>query len=187
MPAERISATYLIETALDVNRAAAVLAGEQSSGTFVDVPGETDEIRRRYRAQVEKVTELENGFVAQFTWQQKRERQLQAHTSAQEIVVSWSIENVGYNLPTLLSTIQGNLYELREFSGLKLADLNLPDSFGRVYPGPRFGVSGTRAAMWCAWTAADRDNHQAQRWPVSSKHRESRRATRRRGYRFHQG
>ena len=55
MPAERISATYLIETALDVNRAAAVLAGEQSSGTFVEVPGETDEIRRRFRAQVEKV------------------------------------------------------------------------------------------------------------------------------------
>ncbi len=39
---ERISATYLIETPLAVEQAAAVLAGEQSSGTFVPVPGETE-------------------------------------------------------------------------------------------------------------------------------------------------
>ena len=61
-----------------------------------------------------------------------------------EIVVSWSIENVGYNLPTILSTIGGNLYELSQFSGLKLIDLEFPDSFSRVYRGPKFGVAGTR-------------------------------------------
>jgi ribulose-bisphosphate carboxylase large chain len=143
MPAERISATYLIETALDVNRAAAVLAGEQSSGTFVEVPGETDEIRRKYRAQIEKVTELETVSSPSLPGAKMGETGSGPFRRA-EIVISWSIENVGYNLPTLLSTIQGNLYELREFSGLKLADLNLPESFGRVYPGPRYGVSGTR-------------------------------------------
>jgi hypothetical protein len=35
-------ATYRVETPLELERAAAVLAGEQSSGTFVDVPGETE-------------------------------------------------------------------------------------------------------------------------------------------------
>ena len=42
---------------------------------------------------------------------------------------SWSIENVGYNLPTLVSTLQGNLYELSQFTGLKLMDLEVPQSF----------------------------------------------------------
>ena len=40
---ERVFATYRVETPLPLQRAAEVLAGEQSSGTFVAVPGETDE------------------------------------------------------------------------------------------------------------------------------------------------
>src|SRR5262245_17524648 len=56
---ERITATYLVETPLPVAEAAEVLAGEQSSGTFVTVPGETAQLRRRYAARVEKIRELE--------------------------------------------------------------------------------------------------------------------------------
>jgi hypothetical protein len=35
------------------------MAGEQSSGTFVPVPGETPELRERSAARVESITELE--------------------------------------------------------------------------------------------------------------------------------
>ena len=56
---ERIFATYLVETSLAVESAAAALAGEQSSGTFVAVPGETEELKRRFAARVEKITPLE--------------------------------------------------------------------------------------------------------------------------------
>ena len=59
MSTERIVAIYHVETPLELDRAAAVLAGEQSSGTFVDVPGETEELRSRFRARVERVTETE--------------------------------------------------------------------------------------------------------------------------------
>ena len=55
MDDQRILATYWIETSQEVEAAAEVLAGEQSSGTFVAVPGETDELRRRFRARVEKI------------------------------------------------------------------------------------------------------------------------------------
>lgn len=51
---ERISATYLVETPMDPEKAAQILAGEQSSGTFVDVPGETEELKLAYAARVEK-------------------------------------------------------------------------------------------------------------------------------------
>src|SRR4051812_12193430 len=60
MSAERIVATYLVETPLAISQAADVLAGEQSSGTFVAVPGGTDELRHRFGARVERVTELES-------------------------------------------------------------------------------------------------------------------------------
>jgi len=41
MSADRIEADYLIETAHNPAKAVEVMAGEQSSGTFVPVPGET--------------------------------------------------------------------------------------------------------------------------------------------------
>jgi ribulose-bisphosphate carboxylase large chain len=50
---ERILATYDIETPLPVEDAAAMLAGEQSSGTFVPIPGETQELKERFAARVE--------------------------------------------------------------------------------------------------------------------------------------
>ena len=51
---------------------------------------------------------------------------------------------MGYNLPTLVSTIQGNLYELQQFTGLKLMDLELPPSFAQHFRGPAFGIIGCR-------------------------------------------
>src|SRR5579875_1879655 len=52
---DRILATYWIETPHSVEHAAEVIAGEQSCGTFVRVPGETSELRARHRAQVERL------------------------------------------------------------------------------------------------------------------------------------
>ncbi|HSV14661.1 MAG TPA: RuBisCO large subunit C-terminal-like domain-containing protein, partial [Tepidisphaeraceae bacterium] len=141
--AERISATYRIETPLAIERAADVLAGEQSSGTFVAVPGETDALRDRFRARVERVTELEPAREPSLPGSRSKSSPPATYRRA-EVTVSWSLENVGYNLPALVSTIQGNLYELAEFSGLKLIDLEVPPSFARHFTGPRFGIEGTR-------------------------------------------
>jgi ribulose-bisphosphate carboxylase large chain len=55
---DRLHARYWIETAYPLAEAAAIMAGEQSTGTFIRVPGETDELRERYAARVEKITEL---------------------------------------------------------------------------------------------------------------------------------
>ena len=51
----RIEADYLIETAIDPMKAAEIMAGEQSSGTFLAVPGETPELKARAAARVEKL------------------------------------------------------------------------------------------------------------------------------------
>jgi len=140
---ERLFATYLVETPLAVEKAAAVLAGEQSSGTFVAVPGETEDLKQRFAARVEKITPLET--VSQPSLPLPAGRVVpRAGYQRAEIVVSWSVENMGWNLPTLVSTIQGNLYELSQFSGLKLMDLELPPSYAEHFRGPKFGVAGCR-------------------------------------------
>ena len=59
MSSERIVATYLIETPHPVEHAAEVVAGEQSSGTFVELPGETDTLQQRHGARIERIEELE--------------------------------------------------------------------------------------------------------------------------------
>jgi ribulose-bisphosphate carboxylase large chain len=138
---ERVTARYRIETPLDVERAAAVLAGEQSSGTFVAVPGETEELKQRFAARVEQVTPLED--VAHPSLPGCRGGSGPFHRA--EVVVSWNVANFGYHLPALVSTLQGNLYELAQFSGLKLLDFDVPWSFAANFPGPHFGIAGTRS------------------------------------------
>ncbi|WP_207514152.1 ribulose-bisphosphate carboxylase large subunit family protein [Longitalea luteola] len=137
---ERITATYYIETPLAPEQAATVLAGEQSSGTFIAVPGETEELKQRFAARVERVTPLETVSEPAMPGAASKTGQY----NRAEIQVSWSLENFGYNLPVLISTLQGNLYELRQFTGLKLMDIDLPASFAQHYKGPAFGISGCR-------------------------------------------
>jgi ribulose-bisphosphate carboxylase large chain len=137
---ERVTATYLIETAHPVERAAATLAGEQSSGTFVAVPGETAELKQRFAARVERITGLDNVVAPSLP----TGRAAASVYRRAEVVVSWSMENFGTNLAALVSTLQGNLYELAQFSGLKLLDFDVPPSFAAAFRGPAFGIPGCR-------------------------------------------
>jgi 3-oxoisoapionate-4-phosphate decarboxylase len=47
-----ITLTYLIETPGDPERLAQKIASDQSTGTFVPVPGETEELKNRVAARV---------------------------------------------------------------------------------------------------------------------------------------
>jgi len=137
---ERLTARYLIETPLPVAAAAAALAGEQSTGTFVAVPGETGALKRRFAARVERIRQLDATRVPALPGS----RGGAGSYRRAEVAVSWPVENFGANLPTLVSTLQGNLYELAQFSGLRLLDFDVPADFARRFRGPRFGVAGTR-------------------------------------------
>lgn len=140
MEMERIKARYFIETPLPVEKAAQVLAGEQSSGTFVAVPGETEELKHRFAARVEHIEQV--GSVKEPAIPGIAANGGVYHRAFVE--VSWSIENFGCNLPVLISTLQGNLYELTQFTGLKLMDMELPLSYITYFKGPAFGIGGTR-------------------------------------------
>jgi ribulose-bisphosphate carboxylase large chain len=142
---KRIQARYWIETAYPLAEAAAIMAGEQSTGTFVRVPGETDELRGRYAARVEQISELGTADAPSLPGSgvpKKHAGPIVRRTA--EVTLSWPIENMGPSLPNLLATVAGNLFELKPFSGLKLLDVTLPPAFLNAYQGPQFGVTGTR-------------------------------------------
>ncbi|CDY74778.1 similar to ribulose-1,5-bisphosphate carboxylase, Type III [Caballeronia glathei] len=136
---ERIHATYWLETGVDPLLAADVIAGEQSSGTFVALPTETPELKARSGARVERLDIL--GRAAHPSLPGGIESKVYTQCALE---LSWPIGNLGPSLPNLMSTIAGNLFELRQVSGLRLTGLRLPPSFARAYPGPAFGIEGTR-------------------------------------------
>jgi len=136
---ERIHATYWLETGDDPQRAADVIAGEQSSGTFVALPNETPELKARSGARVERLTVLETAGAPSLSGGIVSDTYTRC-----TLELSWPIENIGPSLPNLMSTIAGNLFELRQVSGLRLTGLTLPPSFAGAYPGPAFGIEGTR-------------------------------------------
>jgi ribulose-bisphosphate carboxylase large chain len=138
---ERIVARYLLETAVDPRQAAEAIAGEQSSGTFRPVPGETAELKRRAGARIERLEVVEEvaapSLPGAATGPDGRYRRA-------ELTLSWPLENSGPSLPNLVATVAGNLFEMHQVSGLRILDIALPEAFYARYPGPRFGIEGTR-------------------------------------------
>ena len=126
----RIEAVYHLETADDPEQTAALIAGEQSSGTFVAIPGEDEALKARAAARYE-ITALDQAN--------------NSDAKRYELKLSWPLENLGPSLPNLMATIAGNLYELKPVRSLRLMDMTLPPAFAHAYPGPAFGIAGTRA------------------------------------------
>jgi ribulose-bisphosphate carboxylase large chain len=141
---DRITVRYLIETPLSPEAAAEALA-RMSTGTFVAVPGETQSLRDRFGARVENVRYLEQVDSPSLPGSRPAAGATgPLRYSRAEAALSWPMENVGTNIPTLLAMVRGNFYEMTEVSGLRLLDLELPEAFAKAHPGPRFGVEGTR-------------------------------------------
>lgn len=138
---EHVIATYVIETSVPLERAAEVLAGEQSTGTFVRVARESDDVRARFAAQVESIQEIPltgasplPGAVGDPTARRRAVLRLR-----------FPLDNFGPSIPNLQAAVAGNLFEIKELAAIKLIDLDLPAPFADRYGGPRFGVEGTRA------------------------------------------
>ena len=146
------SARYLVETPLDPAHVAEVLAGEQSSGTFVRVANESDALNARSRATVDAVEELEpltepslpNALLARQGRGDGRGDWRGGPFRRARVTVSFPIANIGRNLPTLAATLAGNLYDLGETTGLRLEHVDLPAAFRARFAFPRHGVKGTR-------------------------------------------
>lgn len=137
---QQVIAEYVIETSLPLPQAAEVLAGEQSTGTFVRVERESDDVRARFAAQVESLEEVPltaasplPGAVGDPASRRRARLRLR-----------FPLDNFGPSIPNLQAAVAGNLFEIKELAAVKLTDLELPPAFAARYGGPRFGLDGTR-------------------------------------------
>ncbi|MBK8027211.1 MAG: ribulose-bisphosphate carboxylase large subunit family protein [Chloroflexi bacterium] len=139
---DRILARYRIETAHDLTAAAETMAGEQSAGTFVKVPGETPELLAAHGARVEAIAPLET--VESPSLPGSKPPKTGGTLQRAEVTLSFPFANIGPSLTALFTAVAGNLFELSPFSGLKLLDVEIPPAVAAAYPLPGFGIEGTR-------------------------------------------
>jgi ribulose-bisphosphate carboxylase large chain len=137
-----LRAWYWIETTYPLEHAAEIMAGEQSTGTFLRVPGETDELRQAHAARIEDIRELEPATAPSLP-RAGAPNSCPLYRRA-TVSLSWPLSNMGPSLPNVMATVAGNLFELKPFSGLKLLDIAFPSEFLSRYQGPQFAVKGTR-------------------------------------------
>lgn len=143
----RIIAEYLLETPYPLEDVAAMMAGEQSSGTFVRVAGETDELRARCAAQVLDITAVSDTPEPALHSAYVERKTTSGPFRQARVRIAYPSENIGRNLPTLGATVSGNLYDIGEITGLKLLNLEVPASYRARFELPRVGIHGTRKSI----------------------------------------
>eukprot|EP01037_Dinobryon_pediforme_P011902 gene11902-11994_t len=135
-----ITLTYRIESAGDIAALADKIASDQSTGTFVALPGETPELKARVAAQVTAIRPLEPVSVPSFP------AELAGQTYARaDVDIDFPLEAIGTDLAALMTIAIGGVYSIKGFSGIRIVDMKLPQAFKSAYAGPQFGITGSRA------------------------------------------
>lgn len=104
------------------DKTAGGVAAEASVGTWTDVATEQKTIWERLHAKVTAIDE---------------------HSGRITIAFPLELFEPG-NIPQLLSSIAGNIFGLKEVTGLKLLDIDFPEPYVRSFPGPALGIEGIR-------------------------------------------
>lgn len=138
-----IRLTYRIETPGDIRRMAEKIASDQTTGTFVPVPGETPDLKARCAARVTDIRMLEP--YASPSYPQDRiasDNPTPYHRA--DIDVDFPLDVIGTDIAALVTIAFGGVFSVRGLSGVRIVGLKLPPDFIRAYPGPGFGIAGSR-------------------------------------------
>jgi 2,3-diketo-5-methylthiopentyl-1-phosphate enolase len=132
-PDDYVVATYLFRSReKDILQRVATMATEQTTGTWIPVPGETSLLKERHQGKVLGVWEVPD---------HETDLQIAGEQRTHVFQLAYPVENIGSQIPMLLTTVFGNISMMGE---IKLVDLSLPRKFVDGLPGPRFGISGIR-------------------------------------------
>jgi len=135
-----ITLTYRIETPGSVEALAAKIASDQSTGTFVAVPGETEALKARVAARVVAIRHLPPTDAPSFGPVAGENGPF----NVGEADIAFPLEAIGTDLSALMTIAIGGAYSIKGLSGLRIIDLTLPHAFGEAHPGPQFGLEGSR-------------------------------------------
>lgn len=137
-PASMIRLTYLIESDGSPEKLAAKIASDQSTGTFVAVPGETEELKARVAARVVAVRPLPPSKTASFP------TSAPGPFNRAEADIDFPFAAIGTDLAALMTITMGGVWSIRGFTGIRVTGMKLPEEFRNAHPGPQFGVAGSR-------------------------------------------
>lgn len=129
-----VIATYYCATKPNTNiiKFAAAIGIEQSCGTWIKVPQETDEIREKCIGRLVGVYETP-------AYQISLPEDIKERHLIIRIAYPWA--NFGSQFAMMMSTVIG---EISSSGKVKLLDLEFPDSFLKNFSGPKFGIQGIR-------------------------------------------
>ncbi|RWM12380.1 MAG: ribulose 1,5-bisphosphate carboxylase [Mesorhizobium sp.] len=133
-----ITLTYRIETAGSIEALAAKIASDQSTGTFVALPGETEELKARVAARVLAIRHLPD------VTQPSIPEAGSGPFKRADVDIAFPFDAIGTDLAALMTIAIGGTYSIRGLSGIRVVDMKLPEEFRGAYPGPQFGVAGSR-------------------------------------------
>lgn len=133
-----IELTYLIETPGSVEKMAAKIASDQSTGTFVALAAETDELKARAAARVLSIEMLEP--VDHPSWPEAETGPFNRAL----VTIGFPFDAVGTDLSALMTIAIGGTFAIKGLTGLRVVGMKLPEEFRGAYPGPLYGVAGSR-------------------------------------------
>ena len=135
-----ITLTYRLETTGDISALAQKIASDQSTGTFVEVPGETAELKARVAARVVAIRPLAPAREPSFP----QDRAETGPYRRADVDIEFPLDAVGTDLAALMTIAIGGVYSIKGLSGIRVVDMKLPPAFGTAHPGPQFGIPGSR-------------------------------------------
>lgn len=130
-----VTAYYYIELPreTDVLKKAGRLAVGQTIGTWVPVPGITEEIREKYMGRVVNVFDVPSLDL---------ETQVTEEVRKYIIQIAYPAVHFGGDLPLMLTALLGN--DASTSALVKLLDIVFPEEYVSKFQGPQYGVQGVR-------------------------------------------
>ncbi|RWK63116.1 3-oxo-isoapionate-4-phosphate decarboxylase OiaX [Mesorhizobium sp.] len=133
-----ITLTYRIETSGSIEALAAKIASDQSTGTFVALAGETEELKARVAARVLAIRDLPD------TDRPSLPEAGDGPFKRADVDIAFPLDAVGTDLSALMTIAIGGAFSIKGLSGIRVVDMKLPDEYRGAHPGPQFGVAGSR-------------------------------------------
>ena len=129
-------ASYYIELdrLVDPYEKAKTFAVGQTIGTWVPVPGITDEMRKKHMGKVVQIFDLPPADLTT----QRSDDNIRSYI----FQIAYPTINFEANFPMMITTLLGN--DASTSSLAKLVDLQLPQKFLEEFKGPKFGIEGLR-------------------------------------------
>lgn len=128
-----VIATYYtrLPREVDILKKAATLAVGQTIGTWIPIPGITEEIREKYMGKVVNVFDVPSLELATQITEDQREYLIQ---------IAYPSVNFGTDLPLLITALLGN--DASTSAQAKLLDIEFSEEFARKFRGPQYGIKG---------------------------------------------